>query len=177
MKAVTDLGSHSWFPWLIFPRTSFLRASQCGRRYSLQPNSTSGQLMSRSILITGNISSLEMFYVCWESQCVTKGWGAKNTIGSLNFVINHCATLQMTIEIVLVHELSFSWVYFLLESDIVEMNWDVLSFASHCISQISCCYDIGVLRHNAYNFVDYFGVWINLSPTSSEMLEPCHIRA
>lgn len=37
--------------------------------------------------------------------------------------------------------------------------------------------DYSVLRCNAYNFVDYFNVQINLSPASSEMLGPSHLRA
>jgi hypothetical protein len=50
----------------------------------------------------------------------------------------------MTIEIVHVFDLSSSLVYFILESEFLEMNCDVLSFVSHCISQISGCYDGGI---------------------------------
>ena len=108
-----------------------------------------------------------------KSVCYQWGKGLKIPITSLNFVINHCTTLQIIIDIVLVS----SWIYFVLESDFMELNWDVLSFASRCISQISGCYDNGVPRYNAYNLINYFGVCIHLSLASSEMLEPCHIRA
>ena len=48
--------------------------------------------------------------------------GLKIPISSLNYVINHCTSLQMTVEIVLVYEFSPSRVYFVLESEFVELN-------------------------------------------------------
>lgn len=59
----------------------------------------------------------------------------------------------------------------LLWGNLVEVQPLVPQYAPQCYKYYS------VLRCKAYNFVDYFSIWINLSPTPSEMLGPCHTRA